>query len=153
MVTRKTTNSTKNAATAGQMMEVIETTVETVSSARLTSALPVPPVETVTTGRAVALTACTLPATSRPIAMAKTVFISITLVLAAKTIAPAAGRMKDMMTSLTLSTAGILSATNSMTERKINIPMIHQLVRPSQGALRVIRWVKRASRATASSGM
>jgi len=62
----------------------------------------------------------------------------MTLLLAAKRIAPAAGRMAVLMTSLMLSTAGTLSATISMTSRMVSTPSTQGFSRVFQGALRVI---------------
>jgi len=115
--------------------------VDTMSSAMLTGTLPAPPVVAVTAGRtAAALTAWTLPATIRPAASESTGWISvITLALAAKAMAPAAGRMIVCMASLMWFTAGILSAKNSITDSTTSKAMIQPLARVSQG------WFKRIS--------
>ena len=90
------TRMMRHTATTGKTTESKETTVEVASSAMLTGTFAAPPVVAVTKGRtANDLTACTPPETSRPATSAK---IGLTLVkfeaLAAKTIAPAVGRIK-----------------------------------------------------------
>ncbi len=55
----------------------------------------------------------------------------MTWALPANRIAPAAGRTKVWMPSLTLSTAGILSATISTTNSTAIRPMAHQLLSKS----------------------
>ena len=86
----------------GIMMARMDNTVEITSSAMLTGTLAVPPVVAVMAGRTTPdLATCTVPATSRPDANAKTGLISVTtFALAAKAIAPAAGRMKVCIASL-----------------------------------------------------
>ncbi|OQA38381.1 MAG: hypothetical protein BWY52_03277 [Chloroflexi bacterium ADurb.Bin325] len=98
-----------------------------------------PAVAAVTTGRAVALSAWTPPAASRPHIIAKAGLISLMMLpLAAKRIAPATGRMTVLTMSLMLSTAGTLSATVSMTSRTASTPSTHGLSSAFQGALRVM---------------
>ena len=76
-----------------------------------------------TTGRTVAFAACTPEAISSPQIIAKTGLISlITLPLAAKRIAPAAGRMNVWMTSLAVSAAGILSTVISIANSTPSMP-------------------------------
>jgi len=94
------------------------------------------------------LTACTPPATSRPQIMANRGWVSpMTPALAAKRRAPATGRTKVWMASLTVSAAGTLSTRNSMTSSTANTPITHQLSRASQGGLRVIREARRCRQA------
>ena len=87
----------------GTSMDRKETTVDVMSSAMLTGTLPAPAVVAVTNGRTAAdLTRCTPPATRSPQARAMTGFIPwITFVLAANAIAPATGRTKVWIRSLT----------------------------------------------------
>ncbi len=85
----------------GIMIAKMENSVATISSRILTGTLPVPAVVAVIVGRtAIDFIICTLPATNRPVAIIKMGVTSTEFVLAAKTIAPAAGRMKLWMMSL-----------------------------------------------------
>jgi len=139
----------------GITTESTETIVETTSSKILTGTFPTPAVVAVTAGRIIALlTTWTPPATNRPQASESMGETSVrTLALAANTIAPAAGRMKDWIISLTWFTAGNLSAKNSTSESTINKPMIHQLESASQGCCSFNKLVNLANRATTSKGM
>lgn len=151
----------KNSATTiitetGTTIDKMDRVVEVMSSAILTGTLAVPPVAAVTAGRIAAdFTACTPPEISSPKASARIGLISVTtLVLAAKAIAPAVGRMKDcMMTSLMLLITGNLSTRNSISDKITSKLIIHQLARASQGELSVIRSVKRAIRAMTNKGI
>ncbi len=120
-----------------------DTTVENTSSAMLTGTFPAPPVVAVTAGlTARALTECTPPATSSPAASESTGLMSVmTSALAAKAIAPAAGRTKVWIRSLMWLTAGSLSVSISMMTRMPSRIRIHGLARVSQGVLRLIRSV------------
>ena len=76
--------------------------VDMISSAMLTGVFPAPAVVAVKAGRtATDLTVCTLPAMSSPEIIDRIGLMSvITFALAAKAIAPAAGRTKVWMMSL-----------------------------------------------------
>src|SRR5258708_34712850 len=77
----------------GTRIDTKEMRVDVRSSATLAGRFPAPPVTAVMAGRIAAdLTTCTLPATSKPQASASRGLILATLALAAKTMAPAAGR-------------------------------------------------------------
>ena len=80
----------------GSATESTEITVAATSSAVLTTGSPTPAVVAVMSGRtATDLTVWTVPATNRPHMSERTRLTSVTLpALAAKTIAPAVGRMK-----------------------------------------------------------
>ncbi len=145
----------KQAAITGTITERIETAAEVTSSAILTGTMAVPPVATVTAGRIASdLTAWTLPEMSKPAIRARTGLTWAMLdALAAKTMAPAVGRTKLCTTSLIWLTAGILSASISMIERKINVPITHQEVMASHGELSLIRSVYFASSETTSRGI
>ncbi|NTV88834.1 MAG: hypothetical protein HGA22_00490 [Clostridiales bacterium] len=108
----------------------------------------------VTAGRtAPDLTACTLPATSRPAMTARTGCTSVTtFVLAANNTAPAVGRMKVWMASFTWLTAGTLSAKNSTSPSTTNTPITHQLSNASHGGLSSIQPVNRPASETISRG-
>ena len=69
------------------------------------------------------------------------------------TIPPAVGRTKVWMASLTLSSAGILSATTSMTSRTATIVITQPFSSQAQPCGKDTRSVKRDSRPSASSGM
>ena len=117
----------------------IDMTVEKMSSAMLTGTFPTPPVAAVTAGRtATDLTACTLPEISSPQINASTGWTSvITLALAAKATAPAAGRIKVCMASLRWLTAGILSASISMMTKIPSTINTQGFASKSQGSLSV----------------
>jgi hypothetical protein len=144
----------KAAMITGTTTARMERIVASTSSATLTGTLPAPPVVAVTAGRIAAdFTTCTLPATRSPAMIPNAGWRPVTTsVLAAKRIAPAAGRMKVWMASLTWLTAGTLSAKNSTSPRRTSAPITHQLSRASQGELSWIQSVKRAASATISSG-
>lgn len=108
-----------------------EMTTEMTSSAKLAGALAVPPDTRESMGRTTTdLVVWTLPAINNPAARVKIGLISVTtLVAAAKATAPAAGRMRVWTKLFMCWTKGILSTKNSISERKISVPIIHQLSR------------------------
>ena len=69
------------------------------------------------------------------------------------TMPPAVGRMNVWMTSLTLSRAGILSATTSTTSSTATIAITQPFSSQAQPCGSVTRSVNRDSRPSASSGM
>ena len=66
--------------------------------------------------------------------------------VAAKTRPPMLGRMRVCTASLTVSTAGILSSTTSVSRSTAPIPMAHPLSIQTRLCGRVMRSVKRAMR-------
>lgn len=136
-------------------MDKTETVVEVTSSAMLTGTLPAPAVVTVTAGLTTRdFTALTPPDINKPASRAKTGWTySTTEELAAKTMAPAAGRTKLWIMSLMWFTSGILSASISITVRKIKVPIIHQEVMPSQGDPSFIKSVYLAINDTTNKGI
>ena len=147
--------TSRQPAIIGTITERTETEAEVISSAILTGTLAAPPVVAVTAGRIASdLTAWTLPEINKPAITARMVFTWVMLdTLAAKTMAPAVGLIKLCTISLTWFTAGTLSATISMIERKINTPITHQEVMASQGELSLIKSVYFASSETTSKGI
>ncbi|MDT5365373.1 MAG: hypothetical protein QOC69_7135 [Mycobacterium sp.] len=69
------------------------------------------------------------------------------------TMPPAVGRTNVWMASLTLSSAGILSATTSTTSNAATIDMTQPFSSQAQACGNVTRSVNRDSRPSASSGM
>ena len=98
-------------------------TVAMTSSITLTTGLPIPAVVIVTTGRPVAFIAWTPPALRRPRTAASTGCSVPAPLLDRKRIAPAAGRTRVLIASLTWSTPGILSAKTSMASRSTRTAM------------------------------
>ena len=105
------------------------------SSAVETTGAPNPAVPTFTTGRAAAFPACTSPDTMTPRTMPTHGCSAIhtdwstssAAAVAAKISPPMAGRMKVCTASLTVSTAGILSSTTSLSSSREPMPIAHQL--------------------------
>jgi len=131
------------------------------SSAALTTGVPTPTVETLTSGLAVAFSAWTVPATTTPSSTGTQGCSRIqgeasacpAAVVAAKITPPTVGRTSVWTASLTWSTTGTLSSTSSASSSTATTPSAQPLWIQRYGSGSSTTPVKRASSPTSSSGM
>jgi hypothetical protein len=146
------------------MIATSASTTLVTSSAVLATGAPKPAVVALMTGRAAAFIPCTPNETAIPIAIGthwlllKNSAGSVTVTVSELDAAPNArppevGRMNVWITSLTWSTIGTLSATNSTASRAPSRPMTHSFSSHAHCCGRLIRSVYRLRTPIASNGM